>query len=190
MKGKSIVEVLIVFAAFEIMLLVYKSSQFLKGERSFLGWSYLGGSLQILIPLLILFSTRRSFKVYGLTCGLTCNKGREALDYGMTFALVRGVIAIGIGMGPFWILGITLPRMVDALKSVGLGIVILFLILLILRRRSSLRDHTDPPSPLSNVVWLIALLPVPILVGLFTKSHFIFFIWFDPCSEPFRSFCF
>lgn len=56
MKGRSIAEVLLVFAAFEVIFFAHKSSQFLKVERSLLGWSYIGGSLQILIPLLILSS--------------------------------------------------------------------------------------------------------------------------------------
>jgi len=67
MRGKSIIEVLLVFTLTSLFGWVLRLTEFLRWESDILGWSYLGGLLMILIPVSILILARRNFESYGLT---------------------------------------------------------------------------------------------------------------------------
>ncbi len=154
LKGKSITEVLSVFILFEIIIVIYKSTEFKKMEINSLGWSYIGGSLMIVIPLFILFLTKRNFKSYGITCG----EWRETLDIGMTFVFIR-TVKMGIIFALVWIVG---RNLLTHFIQAGIGIVFLFLLLIVLQKRGSSRPNTA----LNGVIFVL-LLSFPLLLGIF-----------------------
>ena len=136
MKGKSLLEVIFVFVLFEIIFIIYKSTELLRTEVQLSGWSYLAGSVMIIIPGLILIAARKPTSVYGLSL----TNWKETLDSGMIFALVRGFISIGIGIGLFMLLRMTLPPSINALKSVILSVIVLYIVITLLNNRDKTRD--------------------------------------------------
>lgn len=163
MKGKSLIEVFLIFFFFQVVGWRYKVTEFLRLELDTLGWSYVAGVLMIAVPVFILLVTRRNFESYGLTL----THWRENLDIGLTYALVAGVIVNGIGFVTLWMRDIDYTGMTGSLLLTGCEIVVLFLILSILRRRFRTRDLNKPPNPLPNLLVLIGLLVLPLVVGLY-----------------------
>jgi len=84
MKGKSILEVLLVFTLFKPVGWALGLTGFFELESSILGWSYSAGLIMILIPVSILLVTERSFESYGITL----KRWRHDLEVGMTCFLV------------------------------------------------------------------------------------------------------
>jgi len=64
MRGKSIVEVLLVFMIFYLIVWAYGSTEFATLELDVLRWSYFASFLMLLIPVSILLLTRRDFESY------------------------------------------------------------------------------------------------------------------------------
>lgn len=164
MKGRSIVEVFLVFIFMRIFSFWFKTTEFLTWELDTLGWTYTGGFLLIGIPILILLVTKRKFEVYGVTL----KKWREALDIGLVYALVSGAIISGVGFMYLWMSSISYTGMRGAVILAGCEIVVLFLILKILCRREK-NDPGVPPNPVPNVVVLLILLLLPIFVGIYAN---------------------
>ncbi|MBU7025639.1 MAG: CPBP family intramembrane metalloprotease [Theionarchaea archaeon] len=163
MKGKSIIEVLLVFMVFRLVSWAFRITDFAEKEQDILGWSYVAGVLLVLAPIGILLVTRRRFESYGFTLA----NWRRNLDIGLTYALVAGVIVNGVGFMSLWIFGMSYTGMTGALILACCEIVVLFLILSILRRRERRYDPENPPNPVPNFLVLIVLLLLPVLVGVY-----------------------
>ncbi|MEM2875475.1 MAG: hypothetical protein QXL67_00765, partial [Candidatus Bathyarchaeia archaeon] len=67
MRGKSILEVLVVFTLLILYVRVFNLTVFARLEHNVLGRSYFTGFITVLTPIFVLLLTKRSFESYGLT---------------------------------------------------------------------------------------------------------------------------
>lgn len=164
MKGKSIIEVLVVFVLLHVFGWAFFSTELATVETRILGWSYVAGVIGILVPIAILLLTRRSFESYGLTL-----KGwKYNLDVGMTCYLVL-LIPYGLLIGLLLIFHTSYMEMPGAAVLAAGEILALYLILSILRRRERASRATlaRPHAATLNLFILITLLFLPIFVGFY-----------------------
>jgi membrane protease YdiL (CAAX protease family) len=124
------------------------------------GWSYLGGLLLYLVPLLILAITRRDFRGYGITC----KHWRQSLDLAMHVFPIK-LLPWFLGIAAIFILNQDYTDISVALILTGgyvLAIILLFL---------SLNRYQHKPEPgrkttLTNIVVLAAITFAPIIISL------------------------
>lgn len=84
MKGKSIIEVLLVFILSYLFGWLFLTDM-VRSEIEVLGWSYISDILLILIPVIILLLTKRNFEHYGFTL----KRWKHNLSVGLTCYLIR-----------------------------------------------------------------------------------------------------
>lgn len=167
MRGKSIIETLLVIIVFYLIVWAYGSTEFADFELDVLRWSYVAGFLIILIPVSILLLTRRDFEPYGLTR----QRWKYNLDVGLTCYVV---LLIPYGLMLARVLRIHISATEDMVGSVVTAfgyIIAIYLLLLILRRRARSNKpeggtNKQPGSTL-NLVLLIVLLFLPIFIGFY-----------------------
>jgi len=170
MRGKSIIEVLLAFIIFYLIVWAYGSTEFADLELDVLRWSYVAGFLMFLIPVSILLLTRRDFESYGLTR----KRWKYNLDVGLTCYVV---LLIPYGLMLARILRIHISVTEDMVGSVitAFGYIIaIYLLLLILRRRESPKEPEGgtkkQPASTLNLFLLIILLFLPILLGFYLNQ--------------------
>ncbi|MGC9394964.1 MAG: CPBP family intramembrane glutamic endopeptidase [Anaerolineae bacterium] len=160
MKNKvmACAEILIVYAVMRLLGWAIRSTGVVDAEVQLLGWSYIGGLLQMGVPLAVIWLTRRRWADYGVTL----TGWQNNLDIGIKAYLVR-MIPLGLGIGGAALLKLdyrTLPGgAVVALTEIA-GIA---LMVWVLRRQS---EEKARASVRSNLIVMAALLLLPILVAL------------------------
>ncbi|MCL5318762.1 MAG: CPBP family intramembrane metalloprotease [Thaumarchaeota archaeon] len=158
MKGLAVVEVFSVFILSYLFGWLFLTD-LVRAEIAILGWSYIGGILLILIPVIILLLAKRDFGRYGFTL----KEWRYNLSVGMSCYLIRLI--------PFSLLLLLFYLHISYMGIVG-GLVLavgeipaIFLILLTLRR-----SPDEKKSALTDGLILVFLLFLPILVGLYLNK--------------------
>ena len=124
------------------------------------GWSYLGGLLLYLVPLLILIIARRDFRSYGITC----KHWQQSLDLAMHVFPIK-LLPWFLGIAAMFILNQDYTDLSVALILTGgymLAIVLLFF---------SLNRYQQKPEPgrkttLTNITVLAAITFAPIVINL------------------------
>ncbi|MBN2391252.1 MAG: CPBP family intramembrane metalloprotease [Anaerolineae bacterium] len=151
-------EILIVYAVMRLLGWTIRSTGVVDAETRLLGWSYISGQIQMGIPLVVIWLTRRRWGDYGVTLAGWQNN----LDIGIKAYLVR-IIPLVLGIGGAAMLKLdyrTLPGgAVVALTEIA-GIAVM---LWVLRRQS---EEKALSSAHSNLIVMGALLLLPILVAL------------------------
>ena len=198
MRGKSIVEVVLIFGLFVFLIDLYKFTGLFKLELNALGWSYIG-ALQIVIPIIVIVLAKRNFASYGLTL----RRWGYNLNVGLTCFLVL-LIPYGAMILLLPMLGVSYLEPAGALLLSGFYALSIMLILTILRRRERRETYellrasqsqptslpksnpdrsttsllTETPATLvkeksktiQNVILLGFLLVLPILVGIYIQG--------------------
>ncbi len=167
MRGKSIIEVLLAFIIFYLIIWVYSSTEFAALELDTLRWSYVAGFLIFLIPVSILLLTRRDFESYGLTR----KRWKYNLDVGLTCYVV---LLIPYGLMLARVLRARIRASEDIVGSVVTAfgyIIAIYILLLILRRQERPKDPEggikNQPTSTFNLVLIIILLFLPIFIGFY-----------------------
>ncbi len=160
MKNKvwACVEILGVYIVMRLLGQAVRSTGLMDAQVHLLGWSYTGGLIQMGVPLLVIWLTRRRWADYGVTLAGWQNN----LDVGIKAYLVR-IIPYVLGIGGAMLLKLDyrmLPGGLLVALAEMLGIAVM---LWVLRRQS---EEKALASVRSNVIALVVLLPLPILVGL------------------------
>jgi membrane protease YdiL (CAAX protease family) len=158
MKGKSIVEVSVVF----VLLSAFARWRYAQLDRLGVGFEaqrYIAGILMIAIPVAIIWLTRRDWAEYGFTL----RNWRYSLQIGLDCYLVKLIPWVG-GYGLIVYLGSSHTNMLGALILVVAYCAAIWVVLQVLRRR----DPERPYGGLPNILLIAGLLLVPILAGAFT----------------------
>jgi len=160
MKNKVLAcaEILIVYGIMRLLGWAIRSTGVIDAEVQLLGWTYIGGLLQMGVPLVVIWLTRRRWSDYGVTLAGWQNN----LDIGIKAYLVR-MIPLGLGIGGAALLKLdyrALPGGALVALAEIMGIAVM---LWVLRRQS---EEKALASVRSNLIALIVLLLLPILVGL------------------------
>jgi len=157
-KAWACVEILIVYAVMRLLGWAVRSIGVMDAEVRLLGWSYTGGLLQMGVPLLVIWLTRRRWADYGVTLAGWQNN----LDIGIKAYLVR-IIPYVLGIGGTMLLQLDYRMLSGGLLVALAEIVGIAVLLWVLRRQS---EEKALKSARSNVITLVALLLLPILLGL------------------------
>ncbi len=160
MKNKvwACVEILIVYGVMRLLGQAIRSTGLMDAEVRLLGWSYIGGLLQMGVPLLVIWLTRRPWADYGVTLAGWQNN----LDIGIKAYLVR-IIPYVLGIGGAMLLKLDY-RMLPGGLLVALAEILGIAVLLWALRRQS--EEKALKSVRSNVITLVVLVLLPIAVGL------------------------
>ena len=154
MMGVSIAEVLAVFLGSYLVgwLLL---EDLVMAEAALLGWSYISGSLLILIPAAILLVTGRSFQSYGLTL----EGWRQGLGVGMKCYLIRlaplGTLLAMHRLGYMY----TEPVASAAISVAQIAAIIIFL------RWIGEKPLSEEGNPRQDLAIMVGLLAFPVIVG-------------------------
>jgi hypothetical protein len=161
MKGKSIIEVVIVFVLMSLL------TWWLNAELQPLGFEarrWLGGFIFIALSLIIMALTRRPWREYGLTL----KAWRLSFDVGMTGYVVR-IVPVGV-LFALILLGESYRSWLGGVILLVAVIVGIWLLLTMLKRQ----DATDPSGDVrrskvrNNVILLGGLLLLPIVLSIIT----------------------
>ncbi|MCL4435195.1 MAG: CPBP family intramembrane metalloprotease [Thaumarchaeota archaeon] len=133
----------------------------MRSEIAILGWSYIGGILLILIPVIILLLAKRDFGHYGFSL----KEWKYNLSVGMSCYLIRLI--------PFSLLLLLFYLHISYMGLVGglvlaVGETLAILLLLLTLRRS--HWEKEKKSALKDGLILVFLLFLPILVGLYLNK--------------------
>ena len=164
MKGRSILEVVLVFAG--LMILARWRYAVMAGwGASEMVQMYVSGLLMLLIPLVIIaLVARRNYAAYGLTL----KDWKYNVDVGLTCYPVRMISWIG-GFGLITLLRTSYLQPIGALILLITCLIEIVVILLIFRRHDQTGrvERTSQTSPLGNLIVLVALILFPIILGTF-----------------------
>ncbi len=171
MKGKSILEVIILFAFISVFSW-WLNTQLKLLNLDFEVQRWIGGFISITLSLIIMALTRRPWREYGLTL----KDWRLSLDVGMTGYVARFVpvgmifalVLLGTGYTT-WLGG----GLVCVAEIVGIGL------LLTLLKRQAARDPAGDvrrSKARSNLILLSGLLLFPIVLGIFTGRSMLLVI--------------
>lgn len=157
MRGKSILEVLTVYAGTRVLFtLLITSNPIIKWELKNLGWSYIGGVTAVLIPIIIILIYQRSPGSYGLSF----SDWKTGLEMGMTCYLIL--------MIPYVVmLALLLYGGLNTYQPYGSLIVSsakIAAVILMLRVKTS-----ENPKPKLNLLLLTLLLLFPVLLGAWVR---------------------
>lgn len=160
MKDKLLacVEILIVYGVMRLLGWAIRSTGLMDAEVRLLGWTYIGGLLQMGIPLAVIWLTRRRWADYGVTLAGWQNN----LDIGIKAYLVR-IIPLVLGIGGAALLKFDYRMLPGGLLVALAEIVGIAVMLWVLRRHSEAKAMA---AARSNVIVMGALLLLPILVAL------------------------
>ncbi|TXT60346.1 MAG: conserved membrane protein of unknown function [Promethearchaeota archaeon] len=161
MKGKSLIEVGLIFLATQLLNWILKPLQFFKDEIALLGWSYTGGLISMVISLLVVYVSNTDFK----ECGFTREGWKFSLDIGFTAWLVW-VIPIAA----FLILQLSYTDLFAGLIITGFVFLAILLILLITKNKDREEFKEEKYKTPFNLIFLTFLLLVPILLGLYLQK--------------------
>lgn len=151
-------EILSVYAVMRLLGQAIRATGIVDAEPRLLGWSYTGGLIQMGVPLVVIWLTRRRWADYGVTLAGWQNN----LDIGIKAYLVR-IIPYVLGIGGTMLLKLDYRMFPGGLLVALTEIVAIAVMLWVLRRQSEEKALT---AVRSNVITLVVLLLLPILVGL------------------------
>ncbi len=152
------VEILIVYGVMRLLGQAIRVTGFMDAEVRLFGWSYLGGLLQMGVPLAVIWLSRRPWADYGVTLAGWQNN----LDIGIKAYLVR-IIPYVLGIGGTMLLKLDYRMLPGGLLVALAEILGIAVLLWVLRHQS---EEKALASARSNVIALVALLLLPIVVGL------------------------
>ncbi len=160
MKNKiwACAEILGVYVVMRLLGQAIRATGLTDAEIRLLGWSYIGGLIQVGVPLLVIWLTRRHRADYGVTLV----RWQNNLDIGIKAYLVR-IIPYVLGIGGAMLLKLDYRMLPGGLLVALTEIVGIAVLLWVLRCQSEEKALT---SVRSNVIALVALLFLPIAVGL------------------------
>ncbi|MBN2334535.1 CPBP family intramembrane metalloprotease [Candidatus Bathyarchaeota archaeon] len=160
MRGRSLAEVSLVFALFQLVRLFLPGvgSLFL-WETRVLGWSYFTGFLMLLLPLLAVMVWKRDYEEYGLTL----RRWRSSVDVGLKGYLYLIVPQVLLTFGTAW--GFGYRYAVGSLFLSGVVFIFLFLLL----RRLTGKGYKEFKGPGVRVAIVAALLTLPLAAGLLAR---------------------
>lgn len=161
MKGKSLLEVGLVFLATQVLTWILKPLPFFKDEIALLGWSYTGGLISMVITLLIIYFSRADFK----ECGFTREGWKFSLDIGLTAWLVWVVPIAAI-----LFLQLSYMDLFGSLIITGFVFLAILLILLITKNKDREDFEEGKYNTPFNVLFLTTLLLVPIFLGVYLQK--------------------
>lgn len=168
MKGKSIVEAVIVFIVLQAIIIIPKGIRnLIRWENSALGGSYLTGALLIALPMFMVILNKYEFK----RMGFSLEDWKRSLGYGLRGYLFFLLPQIAISLFLAWGLGYR-----DFMASaVVLGLFILLMTVLMNRI-----DNLDGKLS-SRLIFIVLLLISPFLLSIaydrFSTRLLIEFIW-------------
>jgi membrane protease YdiL (CAAX protease family) len=154
-KLLALLEVIVVFAALEMLEVLWGRTGIPRWEVQHLGWSYTGMLLWVGIPALIIWLTRRNWAEYGVSLA----NWQTNLDIGIKAFLVA-LIPMVLGLGGAMQLGLDTNRLGGGLFVTVTEIAALAIVVWILNRQKPVK------SGRRNLVTVLVLLVLPIVVGL------------------------
>jgi membrane protease YdiL (CAAX protease family) len=157
MKGKSLIEVGIVFFATQFLSWILKPIQFFRQEIAILGWSYTSGLISMTITLLMIYFSQITFR----ECGFTRDGWKFSVDIGFTAWLVW-VIPIAALI----FLQLSYTDLFGGLILTGFIFLAILLILLITKNSNQEKVETSKYKTPINLIFLTVLLLMPIFMGL------------------------
>ena len=162
MKGKSIIEVLFVFiiTTFITWILRLVLGDLIRLEIEILGWSYIGGTISVLITLFVMFLTKMDFETYGITK----QKWKYDLDVGLTCYLVLPIPIVFL-----LVFNLNYVEIIGGLILAVSFIIALLLILLILQYREKKIEEPREVNARANLILLSFLLFLPIPLSAFLR---------------------
>ncbi|TXT62747.1 MAG: conserved membrane protein of unknown function [Promethearchaeota archaeon] len=161
MKGKSLIEVSLVFLATQILSWILKPLQFFRDEIAILGWSYTSGLISMIITFLVIYLSTSNFKENGFT-----KEGwKFALDIGFT-----GWLVWVIPIAALLLLQLTYTKLLDSLIISAFVFLAIFLLLLITKDKDRGKVESNKQKALLNIVLLTLLLLMPIFFGLYLQK--------------------
>jgi membrane protease YdiL (CAAX protease family) len=161
MKGKSLLEVGLVFLATQVFIWILKPLPFFKDEIALLGWSYTGGLISMVITLLVIYFSKAEFK----ECGFTREGWKFSLDIGFTAWLVWVVPIAAIIF-----LQLSYMDLFGSLIITGFVVLAILLILLITKNKDREDFEKGKCNTPFNVFFLTILLLVPIFLGVYLQK--------------------
>jgi len=168
-KIRTILEVLAVFILFNVLKpvgAVLSTTGLLEREIGLLGWSYLGGVFLIILPITIIFFTRREFSKFGIT--------RRNWQLSIDLALVSYLLSL-----ISWLLGFSFIAFLRSSYNQPLDAGILSfgyliqvsLLLYILNKRNLPSDlKITERKAKSNILICMLLFFTPIILGILFNS--------------------
>jgi hypothetical protein len=154
-KLLAILEVLVVYACIQSLLVFWSSTGILQWEKRNFGWSYIGVLIMVGIPALVMWLTRRNWAEYGVSLA----DWPTNLDIGMKAYLVAFIpyvfgwlSAPALGLDPLQLSGGVLVALT--------GLIALALMVWILNR------HKPIQSGRTNVTIVLLLLLLPVAIAL------------------------
>lgn len=161
MKGKSLIEVGLVFVGTQVLTWILKPLPFFKDEIALLGWSYTGGLISMVITLLVIYFSSADFK----ECGFTREGWKFSLDIGFTAWLVWLIPILA-----FIFLQLSYTDLFGGLIITGFVFLAILLILLITKNKDREEFEEEKYKTLFNVIFLTILLLLPIFLGLYLQK--------------------
>lgn len=154
-KLLALLEVLLVFAALEVLEVLWRSTRIFQWEVKNLGWSYTGMLLWLAVPALIIWLSRRNWAEYGVSLV----NWQTNLDLGIKAFLVA-LIPMVLGLYGAMQLGLNTDQAGGGLFVAMTEVVALVVMVWILR-------HQKPvTSGRRNLITTLVLLLLPICVAL------------------------
>ena len=152
------VEILLVYAVMRLLGWAIRLTGVMDAEVRLLGWTYIGGLLQMGIPLAVIWLTRRRWVDYGVTLAGWQNN----LDIGIKAYVVR-IIPLVLGIGGVGLLKLDYRILPGGALVALTEIAAIAVMVWVLRRQSEEKART---SARSNAIVMGVLLLLPILVAL------------------------
>lgn len=164
MKGRSILEVVLVFAGLSILMRWRYAAMDSWGANE-MTQMYVSGLLMLLIPLVIIaLVARRNYAAYGLTL----KDWKYNVDVGLTCYPVRMISWVG-GYGLILLLRTSYMQPGGAMILSITCLIQIVVILFIFRRHDQTGqvERASQASPVGNLIVLVVLILFPIILGLF-----------------------
>ena len=158
-KLLALLEVIVVFAALEMLEVLWRRTGTPRWEAQHLGWSYTGMLWWIGIPALIIWLTRRNWAEYGVSL----ENWQTNVDIGIKAFLVA-LVPMVFGLGGAMQLGLDTNQLGGGLFVAVMEIVGLAIMVWILNRQKPVT------SGRRNLVTIIVLLLLPIVVALAVRK--------------------
>jgi len=174
MKGKSVIEVVLVFVLMKLFSIWFDS--ILASMNVSSGWrTVIFGSQAIIIPVAIIWLLKRKWSVYGFSV----HKFRPVIHYGFIGVLL--MMLLGAGMGFLRSRGINPSGMEGSLilSAVAVIMIILFILAARLSQIREVRQKDFKFRMVYKLVILVVLVSCPIIVAIIRGSNVTVIIAWD-----------
>ncbi len=174
MRGKSVIEVVIVFLLMKFFSIWFDT--WLKGMHVHYGWRDLCFGLQaIVIPLAIIWLTKRNWSTYGL--------GRANFRYVIHYGFIGAMIMMLAGLGFAFLRSrqINAAGMQGSLIMTVVALIMIGILFLVLKRsnQNNNRDTHRQPRVVYKLMILIGMVLCPIVVAVLRRSLTIQVVGWD-----------